>query len=62
MADMMKVLLSTQAAAAVWGEGALLSFSGEETLIDLAPPPSSRMPCAPFSGQPADSNRVASSG
>ena len=35
MADMMKVLLSAQAAAAVWGEGALLSFSGEETLIHL---------------------------
>ena len=35
MADMMKVLLSAQAAAAHWGEGALLSFSGEETLIHL---------------------------
>ena len=35
MADMMKVLLSAQAAAAHWGEGALLSFNGEETLIHL---------------------------
>ncbi|MBV7598198.1 aminopeptidase PepB [Aeromonas sp. sia0103] len=35
MADMMNVRLSAQAAAAVWGEGALLSFSGDETLIHL---------------------------
>lgn len=35
MADMMKVALSTQAAAAYWGEGAQLSFNGEEALIHL---------------------------
>ncbi|EKP0277466.1 aminopeptidase PepB [Aeromonas sp. MR19] len=35
MADMMKVLLSTQAAAAHWGEGALLSFNDDQVLIHL---------------------------
>ncbi|MBS4696612.1 aminopeptidase PepB [Aeromonas allosaccharophila] len=35
MADMMKVALSTQAAAAHWGEGAQLSFNGDEALIHL---------------------------
>ncbi|QWL57672.1 aminopeptidase PepB [Aeromonas jandaei] len=35
MADMMKVGLSTQAAAAHWGEGALLSFNGDEATIHL---------------------------
>ncbi|WP_042013200.1 aminopeptidase PepB [Aeromonas fluvialis] len=35
MADMMKVALSTQAAAAHWGEGALLSFNGDEAQIHL---------------------------
>lgn len=35
MADMMKVALSTQAAAAYWGEGAQLSFNGDEALIHL---------------------------
>lgn len=37
MADMMKVGLSTQAAAAHWGEGALLSFNGDGALIHLDP-------------------------
>ena len=35
MADMMKVVLSTQAAAAHWGEGALLSFNDDQVLIHL---------------------------
>ncbi|WDO00234.1 aminopeptidase PepB [Aeromonas allosaccharophila] len=35
MADMMKVALSTQAAAAHWGEGAQLSFNGDEALLHL---------------------------
>ncbi len=35
MADMMNVQLSTQVAAAVWGEGAQLSFSGDQALIHL---------------------------
>ncbi|WP_429009875.1 aminopeptidase PepB [Aeromonas allosaccharophila] len=35
MADMMKVALSAQAAAAHWGEGAQLSFNGDEALIHL---------------------------
>ncbi|MCS3460076.1 aminopeptidase PepB [Aeromonas sp. BIGb0445] len=35
MAEMMNVVLSTQAAAAHWGEGALLSFNGDETLVHL---------------------------
>ncbi|MGY3892657.1 aminopeptidase PepB [Aeromonas enterica] len=35
MADMMKVLLSTQAAATQWGEGALLSFNDDQVLIHL---------------------------
>jgi PepB aminopeptidase len=35
MADMMKVLLSTQAAATQWGEGALFSFNDDQVLIHL---------------------------
>jgi PepB aminopeptidase len=35
MADMMNVRLSLQAAAAQWGEGAQLSFNGDETHIHL---------------------------
>ncbi|MGY6036706.1 aminopeptidase PepB [Aeromonas sp. AE23HZ002T15] len=35
MAEKMKVVLSTEAAAAHWGEGAQLSFSGDEALIHL---------------------------
>jgi PepB aminopeptidase len=37
MADMMNVRLSTQAAAAHWGEGALLSFSDDQALIHQGP-------------------------
>ncbi|MFQ2608211.1 aminopeptidase PepB [Aeromonas caviae] len=36
MADMMNVRLSSQAAAAQWGEGALLSFNGDEAHLHLA--------------------------
>ena len=36
MADMMNVRLSSQAAAAHWGEGALLSFNGDEAHLHLA--------------------------
>ncbi|MGL5451731.1 MAG: aminopeptidase PepB [Aeromonas sp.] len=36
MADMMKVALSTQAAAAHWGVGAQLSFNGDEAQIHIA--------------------------
>lgn len=35
MADMMNVRLSSQAAAAHWGEGALLSFNGDEAHLHL---------------------------
>ena len=35
MADMMNVRLSSQAAAAHWGEGALLSFNGDEANLHL---------------------------
>jgi PepB aminopeptidase len=35
MADMMNIRLSLQAAAAHWGEGAQLSFNGDETRIHL---------------------------
>ena len=37
MADMMKLTLSTQAAAAHWGEGALLSFNDDGAYIHLDP-------------------------
>ena len=61
MADMMNVRLSSQAAAAQWGEGALLSFNGDEAHLHLAAGQEKEALRAIQRGAPDASSRAASS-